>query len=264
MDEDRWSECMLGPDAEQIKRRIAIGVRAAWTEGISAQAAQVSKAQDTFGHTLKVAKHEQINAVLEGFPGVELRTVQGVTSRFQVPVIVETNVAIIPIRARQEDAGRSHKQCRVKPSELLQILLEPVVTVVEPDLFTIDTEAHEEFGAPALDLMSMVESRAVIVWINATAGGIFEAGVGVAKLIPGKSALLDLDWSEWEDLPLKKSPEDLVVSGPVLVRDPAPVERFDDGDDDEGFGLGLREQRVEFPESEAPGSAETDGEEALK
>lgn len=254
---DEWQQKYLGEDWELVVDRIARGLVLAWREGLKAQTSQQSTAQDPFGHTLKVAKREQLNLAMSDIPGIQFPPLKG--SR-PLPVL-PTNVVVIPIRARGEDHGRGHNECRIKPNVLFRTLLEPVTDpeAGQGDLFAED---EEEPSSEALDLRDMVEDRAVIAWINAHSGGIFEIGIGVLHVVPAdSSALMDLRWKHW--LPLSVHVADTEAPAPRLrsVSDTEAPIRFDDAPEEEdGFGLRVRPQRDLNPNPEPATESEREGE----
>lgn len=249
-----WVARALGSEWERIQGEAVVAICAAHAEAVAAQDSQGSRANDTYGHTLKVRQHELLNERLGEVPGIALRRPQGVQSRFHFPVIDETNTVIVPLRFSNDPKVRHDDVTRIDLSDLRRALLAGVNPPEEPNLIELATD--EDCDARYLEELAAYEElvtagRAVVIGFGSTPGGIFDIGLGDLLVEDADSGAVS--WRRWH--PLRT---DLALSGisatPTL-RSVGPAEearqRFDATDPTEGLNLRLRPATAEAPDPEA-------------
>lgn len=256
-----WLSATLGAHRERIEHEIKAALCEAHTEAVRSQDQQGSKANDTYGHTLKVRQHEILNDRLRAVPGIVFRKPAGVQARFDFPVVEATNAVIVPLRISKDPRVRHNQVHRIDLSDLRRALLAGLAPPRAPDLLdAMSDEDYEASYAEAVHAHEQLESagRAVVVGFGATPEGIFEIGLG--DLVIDDADRGEISWRRWHPLPVFAD-LDSIPAAPVLrvVEPPTPVERFDAGheSDDVDFGYRILPIGSGPPDPEKRGGDET-------
>lgn len=252
---DDWLRRALGAQSERICHEAVVALAEAHAEATAAQEHQGSKANDTYGHTLKVRSHELLNHRLKEVPGIVLRLPSGVRSRFKYPVIEQTLTVIVPLRFSNDPRVRHENVGRIGLSDLRRALLTGPKPPEEPTLFeALASEDYlQQYENDMEDYEQLVSAgRTIVIGYGSTPNGIFEAGIAEVAIDDEERGTIS--WRRWRRLPVYT---DLgaVPAAPALspVDDPVRApERFDVGapaDDD----LGLRTRPIpeSVPDAEA-------------
>ncbi|WP_148575293.1 hypothetical protein [Nocardioides caldifontis] len=237
----------------RIQHEISLAMRDAQADAVRAQLAQSSTSKDAYGHTLFVAQHEMLNDRLRKIPGVVLRRPAGVRSRFEFPVIDETNVVLVPLRV-SSDPRKRRQECRIDMSQLRVAILgvaprrpddqRSIDDIEDPDAadqrYAEEMEAFEEMSKAGC---------AVVIGFGSTVDGIFELGLG--ELLIEDHVIGEVSWPHWQPLRILDLDQQEPIAPPLhAVRSASNVERFDAIGVDDDLGLRLRPQREESPSAE--------------
>lgn len=252
-----WAANRLGAQAAAIQRAVSLALRDAQDSAVRAQLVQELNSKDPYGHTLFVHQHERLNERCKGIAGVQLRKPSGVRSRFEFPVVDDTNVVLVPIRISNDPRVR-HDDTRLNLSRLRLALLETGSALPDPqrsiDDLMRDQEAVDAEYEDAIVLGEELAKvgRAVVIAFGSTVDGIFELGWGDLHITDAEAR--EVSWSHWETLPLIDSSEvgESTVAPLNVVPSSPSLTRFDEnsGDDEDVFGLTLRSPLAPDPSSE--------------
>lgn len=248
-----WRERSLGVQWERILHEAVLAICEAHAEAVQAQYAQGSWASDTYGHTLKVRQHELLNDRLKQVPGIVLRKPEGVRSRFEYPVIEETNTVLVPLRFSSDPTVLHQDLTRIDISGLRRALLAGSTPPEEPSLLDMvsgdDYQERYEEELAAYEQLATAGS-AVVVGFCSTREAVFEIGLGDLVVDDAETGLVS--WRRWHSLPVY-SDLSAAPAAPALraVADLDIPERFDDDTAADDLALRLRPVAQQAPNPEA-------------
>lgn len=262
MQDTDWLAQALGQNAEDVQRESVAALLAAHDEALASHEKQRSRANDTYGHTLRVRSHELLNERLGAISGIALRRPRGVRSRFEFPVIVETNTVIVPLRYSTDPRVRHGDVTRITLSALRSALLTGPTPPEEPSLFDFVADEHcqDRYFEDLADYEELASAgRAIVLgYGSTTAAGIFEMGLGELLIDNPQTGAVSWRPGRWwplhPDLALTKNTESTGLS---LAQSSAAVARFDvasgsNEDPANDLGLSLRRVKTTAPDPEQP------------
>lgn len=248
-----WRDRSLGAQSERIQHEVVFALSEAHAEAAAAQHSQGSYANDTYGHTLKVRQHELLNARLKEIPGIVLRRPKGVQSRFEYPVIEETNTVLVPLRFSNDPRVRHDDVTRMDLSDLRRALLAGPTPPQEPTLLEVvegdDFEERYQEELAAFEQLATA-GRALVIGFGSTSAGIFESGMGELVVDDAESGAVS--WRRWHPLPVYADLA-LVPAAPSLraVESVEKAQRFDADAESEDLPLRTRPIVQSAPDPEA-------------
>ncbi|TVU62033.1 hypothetical protein FQP90_13325 [Paenarthrobacter nitroguajacolicus] len=251
-----WAREAFGGAAGELSARIPEAIRSAHATALTAHVAADMTTNDTYGHTLKVKQYELLVAQVREVPGVMIRRPQGM--RFDLAVVPETNVAILPLRYATDRKDRREDSRLAAPvSDLRQSLL-GLNSSAAPRQLTID-HAFVDDDALASGFEELEEldrqlrrfGRLVVIgYASNPAAGVW--GIGWGDLELKNAATGEITWPHWETLPEisagSAATHSLAADLSVVGRE---TSRFDSStEDDDDFGLVARPSWARVPVSE--------------
>lgn len=270
MDESKvgsWALEAFGEAAEDLFTRIPGAVRAAHTAALTAHVSAEMTSNDTYGHTLKVKQYELLVQHIRDVPGVTTRRPQGM--RFELAVVPETNVAILPLRYTTDPKERREDSRLPSPVSDLRKSLLGLNSSATPHQLTIE-HAFEDDEMLAVGLEELEEvdkqlrkfGRIVVVgYASNPTVGVW--GIGWGDLELEDEATGKVLWTHWESLlenSALMSSKDVPARTVTVIADESS--RFDSTEEEDDFDLAPRVPGSDAPISEPEREAQATGNEA--
>ncbi|MFS0717901.1 hypothetical protein ABC337_09870 [Arthrobacter sp. 1P04PC] len=254
---ERWAQAAFGGVAEDLAARIPDALRAAHVAALSAHVSAEMTTNDTYGHTLKVKQHELLVEHLRDIPGVTTRRPQGM--RFELAVIPETNVAILPLRYTTDPKERREDARLASPVSDLRKSLLSINSSVAPRQLTIEHAFEDDaILAGNLEELEVVDKQlrsfgriVVVGYASNPVAGVWGIGWGDLELEDESSG--KVHWTHWESLDGSQpfaSTRDIPRPAVPATRTVDDTDRFDSGVNEDDFDLTPRSPGYGAPVSE--------------
>lgn len=265
----QWAQTAFGGAAEDLATRVPGALRAAHAAALTAHISAEMTSNDTYGHTLKVKQYELLVEHVRDIPGVTTRRPQGM--RFELAVVPETNVAILPLRYTTDPKEKREDSRLPSPVSDLRKSLLGLNSPATPRQLTIE-HAFEDDATLAGNLEELEEidkqlrkfGRIVVVgYASNPTVGVWGIGWGDLELEDESTG--QVHWTHWESLsesPALNPMRDIPLRAVAATRSADVSNRFDMGEDEDDFGLTPRSPGFEAPTSEPEREPQSTGIEA--
>ncbi|WP_432246237.1 hypothetical protein ACRB8A_20195 (plasmid) [Arthrobacter sp. G.S.26] len=253
----KWAQTAFGDAAADLATIVPGALRAAHKAALTAHISAEMTSNDTYGHTLKVKQYELLVEHVRDITGVTTRRPQGM--RFELAVVPETNVAILPLRYTTDPKEKREDSRLPSPVSDLRKSLLGLNSSATPRQLTIE-HAFEDDATLADNLEELEEidkqlrkfGRIVVVgYASNPTVGVWGIGWGDLELEDESTG--QIHWTHWESL-IESRDLNLVRDIPLRAVEATPhtdvANRFDSGEDDDDFDLTPRSPSSEAPTSE--------------
>lgn len=237
-----WSEARFGSLAADLVPAVTRAIHAAHELALRAHLSGEMEHNDTYGHTIKVKMNQILGDELQGLPGVVLRKPAG--GRFQLPVIEETSVALLPIRY-STDRQVARENAKIDLSAYRRSLL--ALVNADPDkgqqlsfedalMDDEDIDAHYQQIRDLDEQLAAFGQVATIGFGSNPTSGLWGLGWGDLRVHEDSDVAV---WESWEALPEVESKADSTSHRPALHSVSAVEEQtyFDQTDESDDLGL---------------------------
>ncbi|WAJ33023.1 hypothetical protein OUO20_18500 [Arthrobacter sp. FX8] len=262
-----WAEEAFAEAARDLSLLVPRAIRAAHAAALTAHVSAEMTSHDTYGHTLKVKQYEILVDYIRDVPGVTTRKPAGM--RFELAVIPQTNVAILPLRYTTDPKEKREDSRLPSPVSDLRKSLLGLNSSAAPRQLTIEHAFEDDDTlAVSLDELEDVDKQlrkfgriVVVGYASNPTTGVW--GIGWGDLEIEDQATGEVLWKHWESLLDDATLPSLqdVSARPVASVVEAPT-RFDSTLDEDDFNLAPRVYGSETPLSEPESEPKATGNEA--
>lgn len=265
----QWAQTAFGDAAEELATLVPGALRAAHAAALTAHVSAEMTSNDTYGHTLKVKQYELLVEHVCDVPGVTTRRPQGM--RFELAVVPETNVAILPLRYTTDPKERRDDSRLPSPVSDLRKSLLGLNSSAGPRQLTIEHAFEDDATLTgSLDELEEVDKQlrkfgriVVVGYASNPTVGVWGIGWGDLELEDENTG--KVHWTHWESLvesPALYPARDIPLRAVAATRSAADSNRFDSGEDEDDFGLTPRSPGFVAPISESEQEPQSTGNEA--